>query len=368
MNFILYLIITTTILITKCQQQQQQQFQSDNNNCTLNKFRIPVSIRLIRTIYQFSCFNSNNNPDNFDPNLPVISASLPYEYNECDLSHNLFTQLPDEQQLCQFKYVYMLNLTSNLIYNLTNAFVRLKCLSSLTNIDLSYNFVSSPIVAQDFDDNLASRLQILNLESNKISFIQTAAFIKKDGTSRFPNLYYLNLAKNLIKKFDLLWPVSLPSPNLFVDLKLNPIEDLINQMGLSFKNPAFIHDMTGSRYVDVTTNKLQYLDDSNLMQYGLQDAKDFRQFLNKISNYDFRQANFIKTFICFCPSGGQYTVQWFRNISNSLDLNCPIYQLFCSNYQIPVYIFNFQCDVNIYISFYFFKLYYYVGHSFIALN
>ena len=58
MNFILYLIITTTILITKC----QQQFQSDNN-CTLNKFRIPVSIRLIRTIYQFSCFNSNNNPN-----------------------------------------------------------------------------------------------------------------------------------------------------------------------------------------------------------------------------------------------------------------------------------------------------------------
>jgi len=332
--------------ITQGQQQhQQQQSMITDNNCTVNKFRIPVSARHIRTIFQYSCPLLSWR-ESTEPILPSIGNAQPYEFNEMDLSQNVFSSLPFEQ-LCTFKYIYMLNMSSNLIQNLTGGFINLKCLASLTNLDLSKNLISTALLPTDFDDGFASRLQIFNLENNKISNIQTSVFIKKDGTSRFPNLYYLNLAKNLIKKFDLLWPLTLPSPNLFIDLKMNPIGELVNQMGQSFKNPSYIYDMIGNRYVDVTTNRLQFLDDSNLMQYGLQDSRDFRQFLNKISNYDFRQANYVRTFICYCPSGGLYTVEWFKNISFSLDLNCPIFQLFCSNFQTPIYIFNFPCEVSI---------------------
>lgn len=333
------LILIITIKETVSQQDEQEIIT--DSNCTLNKYRIPVSVRHIRTIYQFSCLTA----DVTDPQLPTIGTSMPYEFNEMDLSRNVFTSLPYDQ-LCLYKYIYLLNISSNYIQNLTGAFVHLRCLSSVTSIDLSNNLITTPIIASDFDEFFASRLQSLNLEQNKIELIQTTTFIKKDGTSRFPNLFYLNLAKNRIKKFDLLWPLSLPSPQLFIDLKLNPIEELVNQMSLSFKSPSFIHDMVGNRFLDATTNKLQYLDDSNLMQYGLQDARDFRQFMNKLSNYDFRQSNYMRTFICFCPTGGQYTVEWFKNVSSSLDLNCPIFQLFCSNFQLPVYILNYPCEVS----------------------
>jgi hypothetical protein len=103
--------------------------------------------------------------------------------------------------------------------------------------------------------------------------------------------------------------------------------------------------MTGYRRVDVTTNSLQYLDDTNILQYGLYNAKDMRDFLIKISNYDFRQSNLVRTFICYCPPYGLLTVSWYKQIASQLDTTRPIFQLYCKEYSNLVYVFNFPCNV-----------------------
>ena len=104
--------------------------------------------------------------------------------------------------------------------------------------------------------------------------------------------------------------------------------------------------MTGFRHVDITTNSLQYLDDSNMLQYGLLNEYDMRDFLMKISNYDFRQSNLVRTFICYCPSYGLNTVRWYKQVSNQLDTSLPIFQLFCKEFPNLVYVFNFPCNVK----------------------
>lgn len=103
--------------------------------------------------------------------------------------------------------------------------------------------------------------------------------------------------------------------------------------------------MTGYRRVDITTNSLQYLDDSNMLQYGLFNADDMRDFLIKLSNFDFRQSNRVRTFICYCPpSYGLLTVSWFHQISSQLDMTAPIFQIYCKDYPNLVYVFDFPCD------------------------
>lgn len=104
--------------------------------------------------------------------------------------------------------------------------------------------------------------------------------------------------------------------------------------------------MTGYRRVDVTTNSLQYIDDSNMLQYGLFNANDMRDFLMKLYNYDFRQSNNVRTFICYCPSYGLLTVSWYRQIAYQLETTAPLFQLFCKEYPNLVYLFDFPCNVS----------------------
>ena len=312
------------------------------DNCTVNKLKIPTDPTNIRTIYQYSCSNIKY----FYPFFPAIKGSFEAEYNEVDLSPNFYAILP-VNQLCNFKYVYLLDMSFNLLTNLSYAFVHLKCLSSLVSVDFSNNLISSPIRAIDFDDSLAAQLQFINLSNNKIPSIETSAFINKDGSSRFLKLFYLNLARNSIKELDILFPLTIPDPSLKIDLHLNPIEKLVNQMNRSFSDAVFSYDMTGFRVLDATNNKLQYLDDSNLLQYGLNNQDDLQTFLNKISNYDLRQSNLVRTFICYCPPQGLKTVSWYKSFASLIETIYPIFQLYCSNFERSIYILDFPCNVSI---------------------
>lgn len=168
-------------------------------------------------------------------------------------------------------------------------------------------------------------------------------FFKQDGTSRFINLEYLGLVNNQLKSLDLLWPMSLPSSILKIDLSYNQIDKLTNELKKSFSESVFI-PMTGNRHVYLINNSLVSLDDSNLLQYQINSANGFSQFLNKLSNYDFRKNN--SDYSCLCPAAtGLYTVLWYKNISSSIsDKTAPIFKLNCSNVA-NTYIFDFPCTV-----------------------
>ena len=199
-------------------------------------------------------------------------------------------------------------------------------------------------------------MQSLNLNFNRIEFIETNAFINKLNGSRFTNLKYLGLANNLIKELDLLWPLTLPSTSLIVDLKHNQIRTLTNQNKFTYSNEAFNFAMIGDhRYLDATDNALDYLDDDNLLQYGLENATDLKAFLHKISNYDFSQTNGVSTLSCRCPPGGQLVLAWFDTFATTIAQSYPIYKLECQFKNNAFYrIFHYPCVVNK-ILFLFFK-------------
>lgn len=134
-------------------------------------------------------------------------------------------------------------MSHNYIGSLRNAFVDLGCLNMLSHIDFSYNLISTPLLASDFDDAFASQIGSINLTGNLIPAIESRAFLRLDGSSRFPELTYLGLAHNRIRDFDLLWPLTLPSPILNIDLKINPITRLVNQFGYGYSNEVFRFDI-----------------------------------------------------------------------------------------------------------------------------
>jgi hypothetical protein len=271
-----------------------------------------------------------------------MKGSSPVEFNELDLSPNIYTSVP-YTQICQFANLYLLDLSYNLITNVTNAFANLGCLTKLTQIDLSHNKISTPILASDFSDTVAGLLGSLNLGNNQIPSIESGAFFNTNGSTRFANLYYLGLARNNLMSIDLLWPMTMPNGNLRVELNNNPIGSLVNPLRSNFVSNVFI-PMTGNRYVDMRNTSLTSLADSQLLRYGLNSADDFKNFLFKISNYDFRGTQFV----CTCPaSTGLYTVYWYGQfLSAPLNPSALIYQLTCSNY-LGDYIFDFPCQVNI---------------------
>lgn len=314
-------------------------------NCKSSSIKIPVNATFMRSIFNFECVG--NVFINANPIFPQSLLTNPDSYNEIDLSPNLYTAVPITQ-LCAFKFVYRIDLSYNQITSLTNVFKQLNCMNSLSSVDFSNNYIVSPLLATDFDDALSAQLVSINLTNNRIPSIQSSMFFKSDGKTRFPKLAYLGLAFNLIQQLDLLWPLSLPNANLFIDLKTNPIETLVNQLQVSFNQPAFQYGMTGNRRLDATNNKLQYLNDGNLIQYGLQSADDFYSFFSRLLNYDFRQTNSVRTFLCYCPQSGSQSISWFLSVQNYLNLTYPIFQLYCSNLPGTVYVLAIpSCGVRL---------------------
>lgn len=295
-----------------------------------------------RVIFIFNCYPVTAS----NPIFPSPFSQQSTKYNEIDLSPNTYTVLPTTQ-LCSFKNLNTLDISSNLLQSAAFAFKELTCLTALKIINFSNNRISTPILATDFDDMLAFQLESLNFTNNFIPYVQTRAFVKADGSSRFPNLNYLGLAMNRIKDLDLLWPLTMPSPKLFIDIKLNNISFFTNELNLTFNNVWFKYPMINERFLDATTNSLQGFDDYNLLQYGLHTQEHLREFLFKLSNYDFRQSNLVPTFICFCPPYGQLTLYWFKAISQSVDRTRPIYQIYCSNSIGNVYVLDFPCGVSV---------------------
>ena len=262
------------------------------------------------------------------------------------MAPNYYDKVPSTQ-LCLFANVYLVNMSNNVLTTLQQSLTTLNCLTFLNTLDFSSNQIKTALSASDFDDTLAAKLVFLNLNNNKIPSIETATFLKSDGSSRFPKLIYLGLSNNMIKAFDLLWPLSLPSPALQVDLKNNPIDALKNELNRQFTDSSFSYAISGnSRFVDVTNNNLQTLSDYNLLKYRIKTAADFKTFLNKVSNYDFRQSNLVPTIFCYCPPNGLFTNTWYTTFSSSLaNANSPIYKLYCSN-MVNMYIFGFSCSTN----------------------
>ncbi|CAF1005212.1 unnamed protein product, partial [Brachionus calyciflorus] len=301
--------------------------------CTTDKYEIPVIPP--RTILSHQCFSGTSYYI-----IPIDNGSNQREYNELDLSPNLYNVVPVDQ-LCPFTNIYLLDMSFNRLTNLTNIFKELSCLVSLRILDLSNNRITTPILASDFEDTLPSQLVSLKLNNNRIPSIESAVFVKSNGDSRFPSLELLDLSNNLIRVFDLLWPMTIPSIELTIKLNNNQINNITNQLKMSFDEPLFT-PMIDRRRVDLTNNQISRLDDTNLLQYGPNSPDSFREFLYKLSNYDFGQNR--SNFICNCPTGiGSYSVLFYRNISARItDKTAPIYRLFCSS-PINVYIFEFPC-------------------------
>ena len=237
-----------------------------------------------------------------------------------------------------------MDLSQNQIINMTQRFKTLSCLKSLTRLDLSSNAITTPLMDSDFDNSFRTTLKWLSLSNNRIPSIDSNVFMYSNGTTKFPNLSYLDLSYNLIKVLDILWPMSIPDLNLFIDLSTNPIETLKNQLNANFTSNFFV-PMTQNRSIDVTDNNIVLFDDTQLWQYNIGTSANFQTLLTKLSNFDFRQTN--NKLTCFCPiATGLYTVYWYGQISkNFVNNQSPIFQLYCSNIN-NKYIFDFNCTVS----------------------
>ncbi len=191
--------------------------------------------------------------------------------------------------------------------------------------------------------------QRLDLQNNQIPYIDTLLFVNSDNTSRFPNLQFINLANNSIVIFDLLFPLTIPSSQMSLNASLNPIGTLKNTRNLNFNLPIFAYPVVNNRNVNLSGNVLTKFDDSNLLQYGLQNPTDLQGFLNKISNYNLLQVNGQSLFICNCPNGSQLTSIWYADLLNKqlVSMSTSISQLYCSNIGTSVYVLNFNCIVSI---------------------
>ena len=307
-------------------------------NCILQKVQnSPITI-----IFSYKC----SPPTQINPAFPT-GGSSPTEFTQLILSPNVYTIVPISD-LCQFSNINLLDLSSNAITSTTGLFKSLKCLTSLKTISLANNNIQSSLLSTDFDDTFSSQLQNIDFSNNQIPFIESGVFLKSDDTSRFINLGYLNLKNNQIRQLDLLWPLTIPSTPLFVDLSTNPINTLVNGFNKSYSS-IFSYPVTGFRNVVIQNNQLQAFSDSNLLQYGLQSLSDLSRFLNQISNYDFRinNASNSSTIICTCPPLGLQTVSWYKQLlaQSSINTAAIINKLYCSNMP-NTYPLNIDCSVR----------------------
>jgi hypothetical protein len=177
----------------------------------------------------------------------------------------------------------------------------------------------------------SSHLEHLNLSNNRIPSIETLVFFRKDGTSKFPKLNFLDLSHNMLRVVDLLWPMSLIQSQLKIKLNHNYISKFVNEMHLSFSN-NFLKPIDAERSVDLTYNLINSLNDYSFLQYNVKSAFDLENFLKKLANYDFA-GNVIN---CDC-SESRYVLAWFeeKNLNNTINsfkgLGNTIYQSECAN-------------------------------------
>jgi hypothetical protein len=318
--------------------------QSTGNTCRTTFVNSATTGGSLINVFTFTCPPGN-------PTNPVIPASQSATAQMLVLSPNLYTVVP-YAQLCSFTYVFTLVMSYNQITSLSGAFKSSTqgCLTALNSIDFSNNLINTPLTQADFDDQTASQIVSLNLTNNLIKEIRTSMFFKADGvTTRFPNLKYLGLAFNGIRQLDLLWPLSLPQSSLFIDMRVNPLTFLVNELNLSYIDNRFRYPMIGNRSINIQNNELQYIDDTNLIQYGLQSASDFAALINKILNYDFSQTDSTKVFFCVCSYSTTVNTWYQLSFSQMISGNYPIYRLYCNSYTTNVYIFNFgpQCNISV---------------------
>lgn len=164
-NFLLYSFFVVALGITV----------ETQNLCSTDKLFFQIN-PVNRVIFRFQCTSGNIQ----DPIIP-LQTSIPVEFNELDLSPNLFTSVPISQ-ICQFANLYQLDLSYNSITNTSGAFARLgTCLTQLAQLDLSHNLIATPLLASDFSDDIAARLTSLNFAYNFISSIDSAVFYRADG-------------------------------------------------------------------------------------------------------------------------------------------------------------------------------------------
>jgi hypothetical protein len=313
------------------------------NVCFTDKRELPQTTNPNRVVLTFECYSGSR----YNPLIPINNGSHPREYNELDLSPNLYDRFVLDE-LCPFVNIYLFDISYNRLTSLTNAFVELSCLQSLKHLDLSNNQIRTPLLASDFltdNESFSINLEYLNMNNNQIPSIESSVFLLSDGTARFKKLSFLGLANNRLKELDLLWPMIMPNNHLVVDLSNNNIKILKNELSSSRFDEDLFVPMTSNRSVDIRNNSLFALNDSNLLQYKINNQYDFEKFLFKLSNYDFSQIpNGLE---CDCSvNNDSNTVFWYRLISNRIaDKMAPIYQLNCK--RIPLnYIFDYDCSVS----------------------
>ena len=294
-------------------------------------------------IFHFECFP----PAPINQVFPTGFGSNPNEFTKLLMSPNTFTTLPTTN-ICQYTSVYLLDVSFNQLTSITGLFQTLKCLVSLTTLIMSNNYISSPLMQSDFDDTFSQQLVSLDLSNNQIPSIDTNLFFKTDGTSRFINLKYLNLGYNRITQFDMLMPLTMPNSYLNFMINSNPINTLVNQLGISYTDNRLAYPVVNNRVANITNNILTTFGDSNLIQYGLKSQTDLLNFLNKIANYDLRQFN-NKVASCECVGTTNLIPTWYQSLLSSslIILNSFVSQFTCVTYNQNIFLVVTSCGVSI---------------------
>ena len=333
-NEILMCITFQSLLILKV----EPQISSD---CHVYKVQNPSSVSP-QVIFHFECFPLASINQIFPNNI----GSNPNEFTQLLMSPNTYTTLPTTS-ICQFTSIYLLDVSFNQLTSITGLFQTLKCLISLKTLILSNNYISSPLFQSDFDDVFSQQLTSIDLRNNQIPSIDSNLFFKIDGTSRFINLEYLNLANNRITQFDMLMPLTMPNINLNFMVNSNPIRTLVNPLNASYSDNRFAYPVVRNRMANISNNALTNLDDSNLMQYGLKNQTDLLNFLNKIANYDLRQLS-NKVAFCKCDDTNNFISKWYRSLFSLSLINQSnlINQFTCSPYNQSIFLVADNCEVS----------------------
>ena len=88
--------------------------------------------------------------------------------------------------------------------------------------------------------------------------------------------------------------------------------------------------------------------DSNLLQYGLNNQKDFENFLNKIANYDLRQNSNNTVVKCPCTGTTDFIPTWYQSLlsSSSINQSSNVNKFNCATYDKNVFLIVTSCVVS----------------------